>query len=75
MQGAITRAKAHQLIQQVNLFLCSFIHEFENRLLLNDVIVLRNQGKEHGGLMEHQGCDGRPRGSAQHVGSRVQLGA
>jgi hypothetical protein len=38
----------------MNPFLCSSIHEIKNRLLLNDIIVLRNEVKEHGGLIEYK---------------------
>src|SRR5438128_11132883 len=54
IQGPITRSRAHQLKQQVNSFLCSSSCENENRLLPNDVLVLRNEGEGHGVLMEHQ---------------------
>jgi hypothetical protein len=54
MLGPITTARARQLNQQMNPFLCSSIHEIKNRLLLNDIIVLRNEVKEHGGLIEHK---------------------
>src|SRR5436190_9428488 len=55
IQGPITRSRARQLKQQVNSFLCSSSCENENRLLPNDVLVLRNEGEGHGVLMEHQG--------------------
>src|SRR5213075_2311603 len=58
IQGPITRSRARQLKQQVNSFLCSSSCENENRLLPNDVIVLRNEGEGYGVLMEHQGCAG-----------------
>src|SRR6266540_1997522 len=51
IQGPITRSRARQLKQQVNSFLCSSSCENENRLLPNDVLVLRNEGEGHGVLM------------------------
>jgi hypothetical protein len=50
----ITRSRAHQLNHQVNSFLCSSAYNIESRLLPNNLIVLRNQGEDHGGQMEHQ---------------------
>src|SRR5437763_7739905 len=64
---------AHQLKQQVNSFLCSSSCENENRLLPNDVLMLRNEGEGHGVLMEHQVRAGEQGGRAPPVGSRVQL--
>jgi hypothetical protein len=49
----ITRSRAQQLNYQVNSFLCSSAYNIESRLLPNDLIVLRNQGKDHGGQTEH----------------------
>src|SRR5205809_6676764 len=43
IQGTITRSRARQIKQQVNSFLCSSSCENENRLLPNDVLVLRNE--------------------------------
>jgi hypothetical protein len=50
----ITRSRAQQLNHQVNSFLCSSAYNIESRLLPNNVIVLRNQGKDHRGQTEHQ---------------------
>src|SRR5437773_1323315 len=72
-EGPITRSRTRQLKQQVNSFLCSSSCENENRLLPNDVLVLRNEGEGHGVLMEHQGRAGEQGGRAPPVGSRVQL--
>src|SRR6266540_3440085 len=73
IEGPITRSRARQLKQQVNSFLCSSSCENENRLLPNEVLVLRNEGEGHGVLMEHQGRAGEQGGRAPPVGSRVQL--
>jgi hypothetical protein len=51
--GPITRSRAQQLNHQVNSFLCSSVYNIESRLLPNDLIFLRNQGKDHGGQTEH----------------------
>jgi hypothetical protein len=51
--GSITRSWAQQLNRQVNSFLCSSAYNIENWLLPNDLIVLSNQGEDHGGQMEH----------------------
>jgi hypothetical protein len=45
----ITQSRAQQLNHQVNSFLCSYAYNIESQLLPNDLIVLRNQGEEHGG--------------------------
>jgi hypothetical protein len=59
--GLITRSRAQQLNHQVNLFLCSSAYNIERRLLPNNLIVLRNQGGDHGGQTEHQEGAGEPR--------------
>jgi hypothetical protein len=41
LQGPITRSRAQQLCRQVNSFLCSSTNDLENRLLPNDLIVIR----------------------------------
>jgi hypothetical protein len=47
--GPITRSRAQQLNHQVNSFLCSSAYNIKSRLLPNDLIVLSNQGEDHGG--------------------------
>jgi hypothetical protein len=59
--GPITRSRAQQLNHQVNSFLCSSTYNIESQLLTNDLIVLRNQGEDHGGQTEHQEGAGEPR--------------
>jgi hypothetical protein len=44
IQGLITRARARQLNLEVSSFLSHSLYDFENRLLPNDYIVLRNEG-------------------------------
>ena len=68
----MTRARMRQLNLEVSSFLSDSFHTFENRLLPNDVILLRNIGEGHEGLRERGGNDdqqGRPtetRGPVQH---------
>ena len=45
MQGSITRARAHQLNQQVSSFLCSF-GNYENGMLPNDAIIFGENGED-----------------------------
>jgi hypothetical protein len=54
IQGPITHARARQLNLQVISFLRNYSCAFESRMLPNDLIVLRNQGEDHGGQTEHQ---------------------
>jgi hypothetical protein len=68
VQGPIMRSWAQQLCRQVNSFLCLFANDLENRLLPNDVIVIRNQGVDHGGHVGHQEGAGEPRKHAQQGG-------
>jgi hypothetical protein len=72
--GHITRSRAQQLNHQVNSFLCSSAYNNESRLLPNNSIVLRNQGEDHGGQMEHQECAREPRRCAWEGGEPVQFG-
>jgi hypothetical protein len=74
LQGPITRSRAQQLRHQVNLFLCSFANDLENRLLPNDLIVIRNQKVDHGEHAGHQEGAGETRKHAQHGGSPSQFG-
>jgi hypothetical protein len=43
VQRPITRSRAQQLCLLVNSFLCSSANDLDNRLLPNDLIVIRNQ--------------------------------
>jgi hypothetical protein len=43
LQGPIMRSRTQQLRRQINSFLCSFANDLENRLLSNDLIIIRNQ--------------------------------
>ena len=53
----MTQARMRQLNLEVSLFLNDPFHTFENRLLPNDVILLRNIGEGHEGLRGRGGGD------------------
>jgi hypothetical protein len=55
VQGSITRARARQLNLEVSSFLNSSSYDYENRLLPNDYIVIRNHGEGQGILGEGLG--------------------
>jgi hypothetical protein len=74
LQGPITRSRAQQLRRQVNSFLCSSANDLENRLQHNDLIVIRNQGVDHGEYVGHQEGAREPRKHAQHGRSPSQFG-
>ena len=57
MQGQMTRARMRQLNLEVSSFLSDPFHTFENRLLPNDVILLRNIGEGQERLRGHGGGD------------------
>jgi hypothetical protein len=71
--GHITRSRAQQLNHQVNSFLCPSAYNIESRLLSNDLIVLRNQGEDHGGQTDHQEGAGEPRRRAREGGEPIQF--
>jgi hypothetical protein len=64
-RARVPGSRAQQLRHHVNLFLCSSANDLENRLLPNDLIVIRNQGVDHGGHVGHQEGAGEPRKHAQ----------
>jgi hypothetical protein len=72
--GPITGSCAQQLNHQVNSFSCSSAYNIESRLQPNDLIVLRNQGEDHEGQMEHQEGAGEPRRRAPEGGEPIQFG-
>jgi hypothetical protein len=73
VQGPITRSCAQQLRCQVNSFLCSSTNDLENRFLPNDLIVICNQGVDHGGHVGDQEGAGDPRKHAQQGGGPSQF--
>jgi hypothetical protein len=74
MQGPITRSRAQQLRRQVNSFLCLSANDLENRWLPTDLIVIRNQGVDHGGHVGYQEGAGNPIKHAQLGGDPSQFG-
>jgi hypothetical protein len=74
VQGPIIRSRAQQLRHQVNSFLCLSTNDLENRLLSNDLIVIRNQEVDHGGHVGHQKGAGEPRKHTQQGGGSSQFG-
>jgi hypothetical protein len=74
LQGPITRSRAQQLCRRINSFLCSSANDLENRLLPNNLIVIRNQEVDHGEHAGYQEGAGEPRKHTQHDGSPSQFG-
>jgi hypothetical protein len=85
VQGPITRAQARQLNLEVSSFLNSSSYDYENRLLPNDYIVIRNHGEGQGiigegfrGVEDQQGHTSKEGGPNQltsglFLGSRSSL--
>jgi hypothetical protein len=69
-----TTTHAQLLRHHVNSFLCSSANNLENRWLPNDLIVIRNQGVDHGGHVGHQEGAGDPRKHVQQGGGPSQFG-
>jgi hypothetical protein len=55
IQGPITRAHAHQLQYQVKSFLSSTPCQLQDRLLPNEILIVRNEGQAYEGLKNHLG--------------------
>ena len=72
MQGPMTRARMCQLNLEVSLFFSDPFHTFENRLLPNDVILLRNIGEGHEGLRGRGGGDDDQQGHPTETGGPIQ---
>src|SRR5437667_12208924 len=73
IQGPITRSRARQLKQQVNSFLCSSSCENENRLLPNDVLVLRNLVEDQQGLGKGRSVEEEQLERPHRAGAQAQL--
>ena len=73
MQGPMTQARMLQLNLEVNSFLSDPFHNFENRLLPNDVILHRNIGEHHEELGGSCGGIGDQQGRPSQVEGPVQL--
>jgi hypothetical protein len=56
------------------LFLCSPANDLENRLLPNDLIIIRNQGVDDEKHVGHQEGAGEPRKHIQQGGGSIQFG-
>jgi hypothetical protein len=71
IQGPLTRAEMCQLNLEVSLFLCDHFHSFKNRLLPNNVIMLRNIGE--GQEILRESCEGKEdqQGCLSQVGGPV----
>jgi hypothetical protein len=72
MQGPMTRARMRQLNLEVSLFLSDPFHTFENRLLPNDIILLRNIGEGHDELRGRGGGEDDQQGRPTQAGGPVQ---
>ena len=73
IQGPITRARAQQLNLQVSSFLGKSLYDFENRLLPNDYIVLRNHGEDQGMHKGWLGVVGDQQGRSSQGGGPNQV--
>jgi hypothetical protein len=73
VQGPITRAQARQLNLEVSSFLNSSSYDYENRLLPNDYIVIRNHGEDQGILGEGLGGVEDQQGHTSQEGGPNQL--
>jgi hypothetical protein len=68
----MARARMWQLNLQVSLFLSDQFHTFENKLLSNDVILLRNIGEGHEELRGRGGGKDDQQGRPTQAGGLVQ---
>jgi hypothetical protein len=73
VHGLIMRSQAQRLNRQVNSILCSPANDLDDRLLPKDLIVIRNQGVDHGGHMGPQEGTRKPREHAQQGGEPFQF--
>ena len=76
LQGPITRARARQLNQQVNSFLCLDAFTCKDGMLPNnivDYVVLRNLGEDHEGLGNQHGVGEEQGGRPCQVGGPIQV--
>ena len=69
IQEPITRARTQQLNLDVSSFLCLSLYDFENRLLPNDYIMIRNNGEDKETLREGlRGVEDQQGGPSQYGG-------
>ena len=71
-QDSMTRTQMRQLNLEVSSFLSDPFHSFENRLLPNDVILIRNIGEGHEGLRGRGGGNDDQQGRPTETGGSVQ---
>ena len=71
MQGPMTWGRMRQLDFEVSSFLSDPFYTFENRLLPNDVILLRNIGEGHEELRGSGGGDDDQQGRPTQTGGPV----
>jgi hypothetical protein len=74
VHGPIMRSQAQHLNHEANSFSCLSTNVLQNRFIPNDLIVIRNQGMDHGEHVEHQEGAGEPRKHAQQGGDLIQFG-
>jgi hypothetical protein len=82
IQGPITRGHARQLQYQVKSFLSSTPCQLQDKLLPNEILIVKNEGQTHEGLKKQlggaQGCGqgtGPEMGRAQHDGGLLGDGS
>jgi hypothetical protein len=69
IQGPIIRAHAHQLQYQVKSFLSSTSCQLQDRLLPNEILIVRNGGQAYEGLNNQLGgAQGRGQGAGHETG-------
>ena len=73
MQGPMDRARMRQLNLEVSSFLSDPFHTFENRLLPNDVILLKNIREGHEGLRGRGGGVDDQQGRSTETRGPIQL--
>jgi hypothetical protein len=75
IQGPITRARACQLQYQVESFLSSTPCQLQDRLLPNEILIVRNGGQAYEGLKNQLGgAQGHGQGAGQETGRAQQDG-
>jgi hypothetical protein len=72
MQGLMIRARMRQLNLEVSSFLSDPFYTFENRLLPNDVILLRNIREGHKEIRGRGGGEDDQQGRPTQAGGLVQ---
>jgi hypothetical protein len=69
IQGPIMRARARQLQYQIKLFLSSTPCQLQDRLLPNEIHIVRNEGQAYEGHKNQPGgAQGHGQGAGQETG-------